>query len=346
MNIGIIGFGYMGEWHYHKILDEKDFTVTAVFDISEYSQNKARALGIYVYDTLDSLLNDLEINAVIVATPNSTHFHICKMALEHFKHVICEKPTLLDLNELQILFDLANDNNLIFTTHFNRRWDQDFLQIQEALGSNKIGMPKNIKLQCIGQRGVLYGWRSLDSEGGLLYDWGPHLVDQILLLNSEAVVTQITARVTSILTKTTNDFFTILLSFSNGRTAYIECGIFGLFNVPHWYIIGDNGTIVGNLNENITLSFIKDNLIDWNDNNIVESGKVSRLMAQMDAQYISTVTGEHIDRDQTEFYRDFNNAIKNKCSPSISQADIYRVMKILEVAKISSANKSTETVSI
>lgn len=121
---------------------------------------------------------------VVVATPNASHFPLAAAALEAGKHVVVDKPFALTLAEADSLIALAAAKRRMLTIFHNRRWDGDFLTVRALVESGRLG--DILLFEAHWDRFRLAprpGWREEPGEGsGLLWDLGPHLVDQALLL--------------------------------------------------------------------------------------------------------------------------------------------------------------------
>src|SRR5262249_40399401 len=118
-------------------------------------------------------------------TPNTTHFDYCLRALNAGKHVICEKPFTITYDEAQKLVALAKQNQRMLTVFQNRRWDGDFLTVQQIIRSGALGPVVEFESHFDRFRPLPKenAWREQDLPGsGVLYDLGSHLLDQALVL--------------------------------------------------------------------------------------------------------------------------------------------------------------------
>ena len=126
-----------------------------------------------------------DIDLVVVATPNATHFPLAAAALEAGKHVVVDKPFAVSLAEADALIALAAAKRRFSTVFHNRRWDGDFLTVRQP---GRVGPARRRRAisRRIGTASVPLprpGWRETPAVGaGLLWDLGPHLIDQALLL--------------------------------------------------------------------------------------------------------------------------------------------------------------------
>ncbi|MBV8627456.1 MAG: oxidoreductase, partial [Paraburkholderia sp.] len=137
-----------------------------------------------VVPDLDTLLGLDDIECVVIATPNDTHFALARQVLEAGRHVVVDKPVTLTADEALALARLANARSRLFAPFHNRRWDGDFLTVRELIASGKLGRVTHYESHFDRFRPqVKQRWREDATRGGgLLYDLGPHLIDQTLAL--------------------------------------------------------------------------------------------------------------------------------------------------------------------
>ncbi len=85
------------------------------------------------------LLDDPDIDLVVIATPNDTHFPLAKAALEAGKHVVVDKPFTVTLSQARELESLAKHCGRILSVFHNRRWDSDFLTVSALINEGQLG---------------------------------------------------------------------------------------------------------------------------------------------------------------------------------------------------------------
>jgi len=223
--LAIVGFGGMGNWHRELIESGIDgILVKGVFDIDNTRLDYAKENNLHAYQSLDEVLNDKEIDIVLCATPNDCHKDITIKALKAGKNVVCEKPVALNLTELQAMIDTANECKKLFVVHQNRRWDEDYLTIKKIYDENLLGDIFNIESRVHGSRGIPGDWRGeKEHGGGMIFDWGVHIIDQILLMVKEKI-TSVYCTLTNVTNELVDDGFKLNLTFESGKTALLEVG--------------------------------------------------------------------------------------------------------------------------
>jgi hypothetical protein len=160
-------------------------TLAAVFD-TDLARAEAitRDFGGKAFDNLDQLLETGGVDAVIVATPNRFHAEGAIAAANHGKHVLCEKPLAITTAECDAMIAAAKKSGVVLSTYHNRHWDGCILSAIDHIKKNKrIGEIVRVEAR-MGERAQPGDWwrGSRSISGGILYDWGVHLLEYSLLL--------------------------------------------------------------------------------------------------------------------------------------------------------------------
>ncbi len=246
-NLGIIGYGGMAGNH-RKQLEKKNVRVRlkGVFDIEESRRAAAIEQGYVAYESVDALLCDPEIDIVLVATPNDSHKALALRVLDAGKHLLCEKPVTMTSDELIEIMDKAKKNGLIFTIDQNRRVNRDFISMCRAIEKGLVGKPYVIESRVEGSRGMPEGWRTSKAQGGgMLYDWGVHLIDQIMYFCKEKV-TEVYCKMFSVYYPEVDDNFRLTMTLEGGLVAHIEVSTNNFIKHPRFLVYGTEGTMMVN----------------------------------------------------------------------------------------------------
>ena len=330
---GIIGFGYMGHFHLRKIRDMKEIQAVAAYDIMEEKLQEARDEGLTAYERLEDFLADKDIELVFICTPNNVHAELSIACLNAGKNVMCEKPVTMNCAELDRVIAAAEKNGKLFTVHQNRRWDVDFLMVKQAVDSGDIGHVTTILNRVYGQRGVCFGWRAdPEAGGGMLYDWGIHLIDQMLFLFRGHKVTSVYARLQSILTPAVDDSFELQMIFDHGVCAKVQVGTFCLQDLPRWFVYCDRGTlrIDDFTGKTGGMARIKGQVQGF-DSVFGKNLGPSRTMAPLKPEYLETLPLPHAEPNPYEYHRNLAAAVRGDEKLYVSFDDMRRDMRIVDL---------------
>jgi len=338
----------MGKFHLEKVRLYEDLRVTCAFDTSEEKRRNAKAEGLAVYDNLEEFLKE-DISFVIICTPNQWHAPYAIAAMRAGKNVLCEKPATMTTAEMEEIIRVSEETGKFFTVHQQRRFDPDYRVVRDVIRSGEIGKISTIESRVLGERGVCFGWRAdPESGGGMLYDWGVHLIDQILQLYPEEKVTSIYARILSVLTPAVDDLFEVTMNLSNGVCARINVGTFALQKLPRWFVFGDRGTL--KLDDFSGTSGgaarIKGDVQGFDSVLGQKSLGPSRTMAPLKPEFIEQLELPK-EADMTRaFWDQLHEAIMGKEAPLVTTGQILRQMKIVEAAFKSSEQNEVLKVEI
>ena len=213
---GLIGYGGMGRWHTEILSNVPEIEIGGIYDIKEEKRIEAKEKGFSVYGSEEEMLSDPDIDVVLIATPNDCHKPIAIRAMHAGKNVISEKPVTLSSSDLQEMVNVAKETGKFLTVHQNRRWDDDFLIIRKLVEEQKLGHVFRIESRVHGSRGIPGDWRKEKIHGGgMVLDWGVHLLDQILYLYGDRKIETVYASLTHITNQEVDDGFTTILTFES-----------------------------------------------------------------------------------------------------------------------------------
>ena len=149
IGVGVIGTGRIGKLHIEHLsqnIPEAALVAICSLDI-ETSESLAEQFKIPTITTdYHSLLSNTEIDAVIVASSTDTHVEICQAAAAVGKHIFCEKPIALALDQIDETLASIEDTSVKFQIGFNRRFDKNFMRVHEAIVTGEIGEPHILRI--------------------------------------------------------------------------------------------------------------------------------------------------------------------------------------------------------
>jgi predicted dehydrogenase len=182
--VGVIGFGFVSKTFHVPLLKGTDgYKITAVSS-SHPADVKAVLPDVDVVSDPKALATHPDIDLVVVASPNETHAPLAEAAMRAGKNVVVDKPFTITVEQARHLGAVATKNDVLLSVFQNRRWDSDFLTIQDAIRRGLVGRIVLFESRIDRFRpDVRDRWREIPGPGaGLLYDLGPHLIDQALVL--------------------------------------------------------------------------------------------------------------------------------------------------------------------
>jgi scyllo-inositol 2-dehydrogenase (NADP+) len=184
IGVGLAGYGLGGSvFHAPLIQAEPGLRLHAVVT-SRDEQVRRELPGVGVVGSAAELLEDPAVELVVVAAPNAVHHQLAAGALRAGRHVVVDKPFALSTADADELIGLAEATDRRLSVFHNRRWDSDFLTVRRCLEAGVLGDVSTFTSRYDRFRPVPKGsWKEQDVPGsGVLWDLGPHLVDQALQL--------------------------------------------------------------------------------------------------------------------------------------------------------------------
>lgn len=188
LNLALVGYGYAGKTFHAPLIASVDGLNLVAVVSGDAGKVKAELPSVRVCASLDALLGEIllqaDIDAIVIATPNHTHFELARQALLAGKHVVVDKPLTVAASQAHELKVLAQERGLVLSAFHNRRWDADFLTLRALIASGQLGELQSLESNFDRYRPeVRSRWREQAGAGtGLWYDLGPHLLDQALQL--------------------------------------------------------------------------------------------------------------------------------------------------------------------
>ena len=248
VGVGLIGYGAIARGHAESVAATRGLSVQAVADISrERRELASRELSVRTYATADALMRDPEVALVVVGTPPSVHADPVVAALRAGKHVVCEKPFAINVDEVDRMIDTAAAHQLVLTVYQSRRWDPDFLAMRDVIRSGRIGELFYMESFIGGYSHPCDFWHSHEPiSGGTIYDWGSHYFDWILQLFDRPVKQVSAVAHKRVWFDVTNaDQVRVDLTFEGGAQATFMQSDIAAALKPKWYVLGTRGAVVG-----------------------------------------------------------------------------------------------------
>jgi predicted dehydrogenase len=324
VGVGLVGYGAIGREHAASITAISGLRLAGVCDISpERRDAAARDWSVRVHAHQDDMLNDPDIGLVVVGTPPSVHADPVLAALEAGKHVVCEKPFGLHVEEVDRMIDAAASRGLVLTVFQSRRWDPDYLAMREVARSGRIGEPFYLESFIGGHGHPCDFWHSHEPiSGGTIYDWGSHYFDWILQLFPGTVRTVGADAHKRVWHDVTNaDQVRVDLTFSGGAQAMFLQSEIAAARKPKWYLLGTTGAVVA----------------DWRDEQVPADfpARVKVFRAAGEGAHEEVLSLSR--RDEHGFYRNLADHLAWGEPLAVTPEEARRTVAVMEAATMSIA---------
>lgn len=198
IKVGIIGCGKITQVrHIPEYLENENAEIVGFFDLNkERAEELAQKYGCKAYDSYEELIQDTEIDAVSVCTANATHAEISIKALQAGKHVLCEKPMAMNLEDCELMVKAAEESGKILMLDHNQRFTKAHRKAKALLEGGEIGQVLTFKT-CFGHSGpetwsiqpgkATWFFDKKKAVFGAMADLGIHKTDIISYLTGSSV---------------------------------------------------------------------------------------------------------------------------------------------------------------
>lgn len=312
--------------------------LAGVFDVDPERMKWAAERQYGVYESYDAILQDDTVDIVLIATPNHLHKDMAIRAMKAGKHVLCEKPVMMNSRDLEDVMKVSKETGMVFYPRQNREWDKDYKIIRKIYEEKLVGKCFRIESRVHGSRGIPGDWRGIKKYGGgMMLDWGVHLLDRIFAMVPEKVVS-VYGKLSHITNDEVDDGFTVILTFESGMTALVEVGTCNFISLPLWYVAGDQGSAVI---DNWKCEGKMVRLSSWEDKDavpILAGAGLTKTMAPRDDKSLQEVPLPEVQFDNNELYSNLVDTINGEAEQIVTQEHALRVLKLMEAAE-----KSSET---
>ncbi len=332
IRVGLIGFGFVSKTFHVPLLNATDGYRITVVSSSRPAEVSALLPEAEVVFGPEILTAHSEVDLVVIATPNETHTPFAEMAMRAGRNVVVDKPFTITVEEARHLAVVAGETGVVLSVFQNRRWDSDFLTIREALRANLLGRVVRFESRIDRFRpDVRDRWREVPGPGaGLLYDLGPHLIDQALVLFGIPDSVQATLSLQRSGART-DDFFQLVLRYGE-MIATLEAGSLVSGGTPRFAVHGDRASIVKqkpDIQEDQLRAGILPGHDDWGrdpDDAVLYEGSTG------EGRSITSARG-----DQRGYYVALRQAIQRRSPNPVPPEQGATVMAIIEAALRSEA---------
>jgi len=184
VRVGLIGYGYAGKTFHAPLIQSVTGLKLTVVGSSKRDTVLADLPGVTVCSNMEEAATHAEVDLLVIASPNESHYPLAAAALRAGKHVVVDKPFTVKLADARSLVELARERGRLLSVFHNRRWDSEVLAAKAIVESAVLGEISHFETHIDRFRPqVRQRWREQTGAGaGLWFDLGPHLIDQAVQL--------------------------------------------------------------------------------------------------------------------------------------------------------------------
>lgn len=336
IRVGVVGFGLAGRVFHTTVIEATPGLELA--SVVERNGNDAAQQypGIKLARSLEELLTDVGIQLVVLATPSYSHYELAKQCLREQRHVVVDKPFTLKSEETTELIRIARERKLLLAPFQNRRWDGDFLTVREVIAGGELGRLVTFeshidRFRPEPRRDV---WRESGGPGsGILFDLGPHLIDQALQLFGQPTSLEADVRIDRE-NGAADDAFDIRLEFMarHRLTVLLRSTLTACTPGPRFRLHGTRGSFVKwgvDPQEDQLKSGLRYDSPELGED--AESAWGTLCLAGGEQRKIPTERG-----DYRGFYANVRDTLLGKTELAVKPEQAWRTTRLIELARESS----------
>ncbi|HTV04694.1 MAG TPA: Gfo/Idh/MocA family oxidoreductase [Acidobacteriaceae bacterium] len=333
LRVGVIGFGLAGRIFHSAVIAATPGLELACI-VQRRGDEAAQAHpDVQICRSIEEMLRDNSIRLVVVATPSYSHFEIAMHCLYAGRNVLIDKPFTLTSDEARQLIDEARKHGVLVTAYQNRRWDGDFVTLQQVLASGELGRVVSYESHFDRFREAprLDVWRESGGPGGgILFDLGSHLIDQAAVLfgNPESVWADVRIDRDG---GAVDDAFDVLLKF-DGVTALLRSTLTAATPGPRFVVHGTKGSFVKwglDPQEDALKAGAKFDDPGFGEEPESHWGELH--VAGEPVRKIKTAAG-----DYRGIYANVRDAVLGKAKLEVTPEQAWRTTRLIELARLSS----------
>ena len=342
LKVGLIGYGMAGRvFHAPVIAAIPGLRLCKVVERRGQTARE-RYPAIEVAREAAALFEDKEIELVVVATPSDSHFELAREALSADKHVVVDKPFTLAAAQAQELIELARRRGKIVSAFHNRRWDGDFQTVRQIVAQGCLGRLVECESRFDRFRNRFSSeraWRETAGPGsGVLFDLGPHLIDQALVLFG--LPQRLTADIRSQRDPAqADDQFELILHY-DGLKVTLKAGLLVRQPGPRFALHGTEGSFVKygvDPQEEALKGGRSPREPDWGAEPAERWGALDTQLGELHFQgKIETVRGCY-----PAYYENVYRAIRGEAELIVKPEEARDAIRIIELAVQSNAERRT-----
>jgi len=344
INVGLIGFGLAGRsFHAPVIHAVPGLRLAAIVqrhgDEAGQLYPEAR-----IVRSVDELLAIADIQLIVIAKPNDTHYPFARQCLAAGRDVVVDKPMAPTLQEAEELFRFAKECGRLLSVYHNRRYDGDFQAVRELVASERLGRIVRFESNYDRFRPQLKAnaWRERNGPGtGVFFDLAPHLIDHALLLFGlpQAVTADIRIERERAIV---DDSFDLALHYDRGLRALLRATMLAPATRARFILHGTAGAYVKH-SFDVQEPKLRAGRIPWNEvpndaEQLENSGTLTTVNADgsMLEQRVPPAKSDYRD-----YYANIRDVLLGTAQMAVTPQHALNVMRVLELARESSDRRCT-----
>jgi predicted dehydrogenase len=339
--VGLIGYGMAGQvFHAPVIHSVPELRLKKIVE-RHGNQSKERYPRVEIVRDVSELLEDDEIELIVVATPNSSHFELARQSLMTGKHVVVDKPFTNTSAQAQELIELAKAQKRVITVHHNRRWDGDFLTVQKLIDGNVPGRLAEYESHFDRFRSQVRSgaWREEEGEGsGIMFDLGSHLIDQAQVLFGLPGSITADVRIQRDKAKAV-DNFEVILDYDDLKVT-LKATMLARQPGPRFLLYGTEGSFVKyglDPQEESLKNGHTPTEPGWGEEPKEQWGRLNTRLGELHVEgVVETLPGCY-----QAFYQNVADAIRGRAELAVKPEEARDTIRIIELAMQSSREKRT-----
>jgi predicted dehydrogenase len=345
IDVGLIGFGLAGRaFHAPVIRAVHGLRLAAIM---QRSGSEAAELypDVRIVRSVEELLASSDIQLIVIATPNDTHYSIARQCLAAGRDVVVDKPLTPTLEEARDLVRFAQEKGRLLTVYQNRRFDGDFQTVHRIVAAtNHLGRIVRFESNYDRFRPQLKAnaWRERSGPStGVLFDLAPHLIDHALVLFGlpKAVTADIRIEREHAIA---DDSFDVTLHYTGGLRAVLRATMLAAVTRPRFILHGVRGAYVKHAFD-VQEPKLRAGRIPWNETPTeAEQEENSGILTLVDENGKTTERRvPPAPSDYRAYYSNIRDTLLGTADPAVTPQHALDVMQILELARQSSARRCT-----
>jgi len=238
IRIGLIGLGYWGPNYARIVTELPDSELVAICDVSEEALSSIAPRMPWARTTFDAaeLTDDPDVDAVIIATPTTTHHALALRALEAGKHVLCEKPLAATVAECDELIAAAERTGRVLFVGHTFLFNPAVRHMQELISDGTIG-------RLLYAHATRTGLGPIRQDVNVLWDLAPHDVSILVSLFAEEPVA-VGARGRAVLRESVEDIVFAHIVFESGAIVGLHLSWLDPYKVRRVTVVGEQHMVV------------------------------------------------------------------------------------------------------